>query len=84
MTKTTREAIIENVQPFKRGVVSFYMSQESKAKLDRMAEELTHTNSGRGVTMDAMIEFTNANYVNFKAWYENREVKSNATLKRDD
>jgi len=37
-----------------------------------------------GITMDAMIEFTNANYVNFKAWYENREVKSNAKLKRDD
>ena len=27
-----------------------------------------------GITMDAMIEFTNANYINFKAWYENREV----------
>ncbi len=71
MTKTTRKAIIENV-PFKRGVVSFYMSSESKAKLDRMSEELTHTNSGRGITMDAMIEFTNAHYVNFKAWFENR------------
>ena len=72
MTKTTRKAIVENVRPFKRGVVSFYMLAESKATLDRMAKELTHTNSGRGDTMDAMIEFTNANYVNFKAWYENR------------
>jgi len=35
-----------------------------------------------GITMDAMIEFTNANYVNFKAWYENREVKSNAKTQK--
>ena len=55
-----------------KGVVSLYMSKETKTKLDRMSKELTHTDHGRSITLDVIISFSMAHFVNVKAWYENR------------
>lgn len=51
--------------------VTFTILPESKAKVERMSEELTGTERGRSETMDSIIDFSNAHIMNLKAWYEN-------------
>jgi N-methylhydantoinase B/oxoprolinase/acetone carboxylase alpha subunit len=70
MTKETKKAIIENIQPFKKGHVSLYMSAEAKAVLDKIAFDLTGSQQGRSITLEAMINFCNAHIVNLEAWFK--------------
>jgi hypothetical protein len=68
------------VEKEEKGSVSLYMSKEAKIKLDTMAEELTHTKQGRSVTLDVIISFSNAHFVNLKAWYENQLKETEEVL----
>jgi hypothetical protein len=65
MTAETRKKIIEYVKPFKRGAVSFYISNETNAIVSRMAEEMEITKSEM---LDTIVTFANAHYVNVEAW----------------
>jgi hypothetical protein len=40
-----------------------------------MAKELTGAERGRSETMDSIIDFSNENIVNLKAWYDSRKEK---------
>jgi hypothetical protein len=51
--------------------VTFTILPESKIKVERMSKELTGTERGRSETMDVIIDFSNADIVNLKAWYDN-------------
>jgi hypothetical protein len=71
MTENVKEQIRDNIQVFKKGNVSFYLSAEAKAKLDRISFNLTGSQRGRGITLETMIDFCNTYYINMEAWYEN-------------
>lgn len=47
------------------------MDETDKIALDEMAKELTLTDTGRGITLAIIIQFSKAHIVNVKAWYEN-------------